>query len=435
MPMIKPLSGWRYDPGRTECALTVTPPYDVISGEMQDVLYARHPQNAVRLVFGRESDEDTPQNNRYTRAAAHLAAWRSEGIFLQDKPAIYPYEQTFSCAGIGYTRRGFLARVLLGEWGESGIYPHEKTLSGPKEDRLRLMRAVRGQTGPVFGLLSDNEGRVCGELDGLVDYEPFADIEDSGVKHRIWVLDDPERAQAFAALASASPIFIADGHHRYETALTYRNEVRQSMQEAGQVPPPLGELAADYILMMIVPDSDPGLVILPTHRLVHHVADFSLEGFLRGCEPNFSVRRVANEGELQAAQSSAETSVFGLVAPEALYLLTLADGQAMSRRVPDAPDAWRQLDVSVLHLLLLEDLLGIDEGRLMRKENILYSKDANDAIRKVRAGEDEVQAGFLMRPTSMRQVKAVAEAGEVMPQKSTFFYPKVLSGLVFNLFW
>ncbi len=436
MANIHPFRGWRYDPVRVDCAAVVTPPYDVITPELQDELYARSEYNAVRLVLGRQHDTDNDQDNRYTRAAAHLDAWREAGLFRQDPPAIYRYEQKFEAGGETYTRRGFFCRARLSEWGREDIYPHEKTHAGPKVDRLKLMRAVRGNTGPVFGLLTDPGGEISGWLAGLGNDEPAATITGSdGVSNRLWVVDDENRLNELAGLAAARQIFIADGHHRYETALAYRNEVREQMQAAGQTPPPLGELDSDYLLMLIVADSDPGLVIWPTHRLVHGLQDFSAAALLEKCREQFTVTEAADAAELATRLDQAETPAYGLALPQGLYFLALTDAQAMDQRAPERSAAWRGLDVSTLHLLILEDLLGINEEKLLAKENIIYSKSAAEAVRLAQAGERGVQAGFLMRPTLMSQVREVAGAGEVMPQKSTYFYPKVLSGLVFYWFW
>lgn len=438
MASIHPLPGWRYDPGVVDYAEVVTPPYDVISPAMQDELYAKNPHNAVRIIFGREQDDDNEQNNKYTRAATCLDAWREEKVFIQDKPSVYLYEQSFSDGETSYTRRGFFCRVLLSEWGEDGVYPHEKTLAGPKVDRLNAMRAVRGNPGPVFGLLTDSEGAISECLKTLVAYEPVMDIKDHDeVRNQMWVVDQPETIEKLTSLTVSEQVFIADGHHRYETAIAYRNEVREKIQAAGQTPPPLGELDSDYVLMLVVAESDPGLVIWPTHRLVHDVANFSAVDLLTRAAEHFSLKKMPDQAALAKALKAATVPALGIVLPDSFHLATLKDLAVMETRAPDAPEAWQTLDVSVLHLLILEDLLGIDEGKLLRKENIIYSRSLAESVHLAQSGEQGVQVGFLMRDeaTTMAQVRAVASAGAVMPQKSTYFYPKVLSGLVFHLFW
>lgn len=435
MSSIFPFAGWRYDPGKVRMDRVLAPPYDIIGPEEQERLYARDDRNIVRLIFGRTSDADTAYDNRYTRAAGHLDAWRSDGLFLQDRPAVYLYEQKFSSGGHHFIRRGFLARVRLSEWGEEGIYPHEKTLSGPKRDRLELMRSTRGNLEPIFGLLADPEGDVSGILSTLVDYAPCLDVrDDDGVDNRMWVVDDSERLHRLLAPLAQPKIFIADGHHRYETALAYQKEIRESMMAAGQVPPLRGDLDCDYILMLIVPDSDPGLVIWPTHRMVYGLPSFKAETFLTACERDFHVAPVSRE-EVEAELAARDMPSFAFTAGEGLFLLTLKSRAPMEARYPEAAAAWKELDVSVLQALVLDSLLGIDEGKLLRKENIVYSKSLDETLDWVKTGRDGVQCGFILRPTPMEQVRAISEAGAVMPQKSTYFYPKPLSGAVMHLFW
>ncbi len=439
MSSIFPFKGWRYDPGKADLSRVMAPPYDVISDDMQKQLYAKDDRNVVRLIFGLSSAQDSEHDNRYTRAAAHLDAWRGEQLFLQDKPAVYLYEQKFTNGGREYTRRGFFARIRLSEWGKEGVYPHEKTLSGPKQDRLDLMRSTRGNLEPIFGLLSDPENAVSGALASLVDYPPVCEVADEdGVENRMWVVDDPSLLHSLLSLMAEPEIFIADGHHRYETALTYRDEVRRKMEEAGQTPPPIGELDCDYIMMFIVPDSDQGLVIWPTHRVVYGLKDFEPGKFLAACEKNFlvaPVERSTLEAELEADEMPAFGFFYREGGADRLFLLRLKDRAPMDALHPDAAAEWKVLDVSVLHTLLMDQILGIDEGRLLRKENIVYSKNADEAMDWVRTGKDGAQCCFILRATPMRQVRDIAEAGAVMPQKSTYFYPKPLSGMVFNLFW
>ncbi len=435
MSSIFPFPGWRYDPGKVDLAKVMAPPYDIIGPEEQEKLYARDDRNVVRLIFGRTSEDDTQQDNRYTRAAAHLDAWRADGLFVQDRPAIYLYEQKFNTGGQDYVRRGFFARVRLSDWGKEGIYPHEKTLSGPKQDRLDLMRSTRGNLEPIFGLLSDPAGDVSGALESLVNYEPYLDItDDDGVENRMWVVDDQDLLHRLLSLMPQPEIFIADGHHRYETALAYQSEVREKMLRAGQVPPQRGELDCDYILMFIVPDSDPGLVIWPTHRMVYGLKNFDPAKFLQSCEKNFVVAPMTRE-KLEKELDANELPCFGFAYGDKLFMLLLKNRKPMDERHPDAAEEWKVLDVSVLHSLIMDDLLGIDEGKLLRKENIVYSKSLDEAIEYAKTGKDGVQCSFLLRSTPMKQVRDISEAGAVMPQKSTYFYPKPLSGTVFHFFW
>lgn len=435
MPTILPFRGWRYNPGKADYAKVSMPPYDVVGPEYQEKLYQRDDRNSVRVILGRGFDTDTDSDNRYTRAATQLDAWREEGLFLQDKPAIYVYEQSFTNDGTTYHRRGYIARVLLSDWSQDGIFPHEKTLSGPKLDRLALMRTTRGNTEPVFGLLTDPSGDISRSLYQMCKWESVASFTgDDGAVNHFWVLDNQDQVNGFCAGCSREQIFLADGHHRYETALNYRNEVREAMKAAGQTPPPLGQLDCDYIMMFIVPDSDPGLVIWPTHRLVYGVKQDDVDTLVSSLKANFEVVKMGNKNDLLWKMGESKLPAFGMILNNDLYFVGLTDAKLMDTRAKDHCPAWRELDVSVLHLLILEDLLGIDEGKLLRKENIIYSKNADESVRMGSGHEEGVQVGFLMRATTMEQVRNVSRAGEVMPQKSTYFFPKVLSGIVFNLF-
>ena len=435
MSSIFPFPGWRYDPGKVDMAKVVAPPYDIISPEEQDKLYARDDRNVIRLIFGKTAPTDTPADNRYTRAASHLDAWRGDMLFLQDKPAIYLYEQKFSNAGQDYVRRGFFARIRLSEWGKEGIYPHEKTLSGPKQDRLDLMRSTRGNLESIFGLLADSGNEVSEALATLVDYAPCLDIvDDDGVQNRMWVVDDPDLLHRLLSMMPEPEIFIADGHHRYETALNYQAEVREKMKAAGQVPPLRGDLDCDYIMMFIVPDSDPGLVIWPTHRVVYGLKDFDPGRFLTSCEKDFHIAPVTRD-KLEAELDATDLPSFGFAYGDRLYMLTLKSRAPMDDAHPEAAEEWKVLDVSVLHTLIMDKLLGIDEGKLLRKENINYAKTVDETLDWVKSARDGAQCGFILRATPMSQVRDISEAGAVMPQKSTYFYPKPLSGLMFHLFW
>ena len=438
--LIEPLRGWRYDPARVDLAKAVAPPYDVIGEADQIELYGRDPHNIVRVILGRQFPEDVPTQNRYTRAAEHLREWRREGALRQDAPALYLYEQEFAAfardGGPVHVRRGVLARVRLSEWGRDGIYPHEKTLAGPKADRLELMRATHADTEPIFGLVADPGGRFSTLLSGLARRDAFAfDIPESdGCRNRLAVLDDPESLRRFEPFAANAVIYIADGHHRYETALAYRDEIRARRFPAGVAQPPHGALDCDYILMLLVPDSDPGLVIHPTHRRVRDVSGFDAGRLLDGCRRFFDIESFADADRLLAGLDEVPEPAFGLALPDGLRRLRLKDPGAMARRLPAAAPAVRDLDVSVLHTLILEDLLGVDEAKLLAKENIDYTKSADEAMRAARLGDGGTQCAFLLRATRMDQLRAVADAGGVMPQKSTYFYPKALSGLVLNLF-
>lgn len=434
MPPILPLAGWRYDPAKVEYSNVTMPPYDIVSSALQNELYKKNDRNSVRIIYGHEFPDDTPANNRYTRAIGHLDAWRSENLFIQDQPSVYIYQQEFSLAGKNYTRRGFLARVLLSDWRADGIYPHEKTLSGPKVDRLQLMRTTRANTEPIFGLLTDAEHEITPAIYGLANYQPAADfLDNDNTRNLLWVVDDAEVIAAFCQRCSQEQIFIADGHHRYETALNYRNEIREAMSKAGQTPPPIGELPQDYILMYLVPDSDAGLVIFPTHRLLYGLPE--LANLPQRLTTNFNVEKIGDVAALSAKMADYPAPAFGWVFANDLYFVGLKKREIMDAPAKSAVAEWRELDVAVLHTLILDELLGINEEKLLRKENLLYTHSLSEALSAVKNHTDNVQGSFLLRATTMPQVRAISRAGAVMPQKSTYFFPKVVSGMVFNFFW
>ncbi|MFH0909972.1 MAG: DUF1015 domain-containing protein [Planctomycetota bacterium] len=434
MARLSGFDGWRYNPERVDPARVIAPPYDVIGPEEQAVLYARDPRNVVRLILGREYPGDNDANNRHTRAAAHLAAWREEGLLFHDKPAVYLCEQTFSHEGETRTRRSLFSRVLLEEFGKGDVFPHERTLAAPKADRRKLMRACSADLSPVFGLLSDDDGAFLRALEKAVDWQPtLTTLSDDGSRTRFWVIDHADKVAALSRLAEPRKIYIADGHHRYETALAFRDEYREALKAAREPLPPMGELSSDWVLMACVPLSDPGLAIFPTHRLIHGVAGFDGVRLLKACGKSFSVEPLDEEGLRKALAAPGGPAVFGLALGEKLYFVTLKDPAVMDARAPDKPEPWRRLDLAVLHLLILEDILKIDEEKLLQKENVRYERDFGETLR-LAAEDPSVQCAFLVRPNTMDEVRAVSHAGEVMPQKSTYFFPKFPSGLVFYLF-
>ena len=434
MPPIKTFTGWRYDPGKADYAQVTTPPYDVITPQMRNELYKKNDRNAVRIIAGREFSADNNCDNRYTRAAAHLDAWRSEGLFIQDKPAIYVYQQEFTVAGKKHARRGFFAQVLLGDNGTNGIYPHENTLSVPQNDRTRLTRALRAQAEPVFGLLTDPTGDISRSLYAMCQYAPVTDfLDDCGIRNQFWVFDDPQQAPAFCTGCSQEAIYIADGHHRYAAAVSYRNEVREAMKKAGQTPPALGELPEDYIMMYIVPDSDPGLTILPVHRIISCIN--GLETLPPRLAENFTMEKCPTVAALTAKMDTAVTPAYGWIYHGEIYFLALKNPDIMTRRAADSNPAWRGLEVAVLHTLVLRDLLGVNENQPPFSENIHYTSDLQTALNAAGRESDSRTCAFVLRPPTMAQVRELSRAKAMMPSKSTFFFPQPLSGMVFNFFW
>jgi uncharacterized protein (DUF1015 family) len=437
MAEIVPFRGTRYalERGR-DLGSVLAPPYDQVTHERRDDLLRRSPHNVIHLTLGVERVGDGPQANRYTRAAEAWSAWQAQGILRTDPvPSIYPLEQVFWAPdGRQLTRRGFLAAVRLHEFSEGIIVPHEKTLVAPKADRLEVLKAVKANLSPLFGLYRDEKGATARALARAYERDPVHEAAtDDGVSNRIWRSEEPEVIAAVRALVRDQRIFIADGHHRYETALVYRRMLDEA--EPG--------LPADgghrYVLMFLCPMSDPGLLIFPTHRLLHGLRDFDLQRLIRELGAFFTIQELPESlhkatGRAWAVSKLSEhaggSSSFLMIsaADQRARILTLKDGA--DRGLGEFPpnETLRTLDVTVLHSLVLQHVLGLSPRTQELQENVTYVRDAGEAVNRVLSGEHPV--GFLLNPTPMWQVEAVGDAGETMPQKSTLFYPRVPAGLV-----
>jgi uncharacterized protein (DUF1015 family) len=450
VPHIRPFRALRYEAESVgDLALVTSPPYDVIGPDDQRALLARHPRNVVRLDLPGEELGDEP-DDKYRRAARVFAAWRSDGTFHKDpRPAIYAYEQTYRLPGVDAERiqRGYFARVRLEPFGEGGILPHERTLAAPREDRYRLLRATGANMSPVEMLYEDPSGRSAALLAAIVAAPgagPVADVTDpDGVRHRLWVVpavpaaaeeDDTPREAAAAdpatelvGLAAAGPLTIADGHHRYETALRYRDERRMS-RSCEEDP------AFDYVLALLLESTGQTLTVLPTHRLVGGLGDGSAD-LLESVRPLFDDERVAGRDALEAAFGPANAANghggrgrFGLWTRSGGAILT-ARRAAFGPELPAGGAALRGLDVTLLQAAL-ERLLGIDAAAIAAGR-LTYTRSAREALDRVDAANG-TDAAFLLDPTPVAAISAVARDGDVMPQKSTYFFPKPLSGLIIN---
>jgi uncharacterized protein (DUF1015 family) len=417
-------------------ALVVAPPYDVIGPELRATLEARHPANVVRLDLPVEEAGEEP-DDRYRRAARTLAAWRSDGTLRKDPhPSVYVYEQTYEVPGtaVERTQRGFFARLRLESFGPyAGVLPHERTLTGPREDRYKLLRATGVNTSPVVGLFEDESGatgeRLAFAAAARADLEI---VDDDRVRHRLWAVpadgDGPtaEIASALMTAASAGPITIADGHHRYETAVQYRDERR--MTRSCEEDP-----AFDYLLTLFLESTGEPLTVLPTHRLVRGLGDQGAASLLERASELFDVERVGTAETLVrrfegAGVAGGGEGRFGLWTRTGGAMLT-ARREAFEPFLPPGDASLRALDVTLLGVVL-DRLAGVD-GEAVRGGAVEYTKSAAEAVAAVRAGAG-VDAAFLLEATPVPSISAVARAGEVMPQKSTYFYPKALSGLVIN---
>ncbi|MHB8377707.1 MAG: DUF1015 domain-containing protein [Dehalococcoidia bacterium] len=425
----RPFRALRFDARRADPALTIAPPYDVISAAEQRALYERSPYNIVRVEYGEERAGDSARDNRYTRAARDLDAWRREGVLVRDgEPAIYRYRQEFEWAGSRHTREACFAAVRLEPWGRGVIKPHEHTLARPKADRMDLLRATRTQVSPVYCLYrpqDDARARLPWEYEG----EVLADFEADGQRHVISAVRDQAACDALREHIARCDVYIADGHHRYETALTYRDEVRARAAAW------TGEEPENFVLMALTEAHDPGLLVLPTHRLVHvrEITQAHLDRIAR----DFRIEDVSpaslDDAQAMLGVADAGTRFVALgLRPGAKHLLTLEDRTGAEALMPAGqPDAWKRLDVSVLQYGVLQAAFGIDDVVLAAGGVVTYTQDAREAARAVETGA--ASAAFLLNPTPVDQVLAVADAGPRMPQKSTYFYPKLPTGLVMNV--
>jgi uncharacterized protein (DUF1015 family) len=448
----------RYDPQRVPLQKVVTQPYDKISLQMQDHYYDASPYNLVRIILGRPHSADSEGRNVYTRASTFFHDWRRNGIFLQDpQPSLYAYTQRFAAPGgqQELERRGFIGLGRLEDYSAGIVFRHEQTLAKPKADRLELLRATRAQFGQLFMLYSDT-----GELESLLPTKNRPDIEltdEYGVTQRVWRIADRALVTQISGMMRDKKLIIADGHHRYETALTYRNEQRvafASLTAAGGLreassgttvvrtetassvetrlaASPDGEAPYEFAMMTFVNMNSPGLLILPTHRVVHGMSSFSPERLRSKAELHFMVEEI--EPSLNPAQA---TTILQNAGRRGTALLAITAAQAFLMHSPKATDAQifaglsprqQALDVVQLHKCLLEGVLGLSEESIRNQQNLSYVREAGEALENVRSGGANV--AFLMNPVRMEQVRDIAFAGEVLPQKSTDFYPKLLSGL------
>jgi uncharacterized protein (DUF1015 family) len=441
MADVRPLPGIRYT-DESELAALVTPPYDVISPEAQARYYERHPHNLIRLELGREETGDDALENRYTRAAVTFAEWRLHGVLRQDAPTIYLYEQRFRIGERAHTRNSLVARVRLELWEEGIILPHERTLAKPKDDRLRLTRACAATLSPIMALYDDLEGELARTLDPLRGGEPqIALVDEAGEEHRIWLVRDPRIANSVATFFASRQLYIADGHHRYETALAYRDEVGDLRKDRSL------DDAANFTMMALSALGDPGLVVLPTHRILHNVRSERLAVLNERLRAYFETEPLEPESapalveRLTVASDGGQRTAFILAQPEGLTLLRLRpEGMAAmdhlsTTNTDGTSEAWRRLDVAILHTLVLGDALGIDDEAVRAGQHITYTRDAEAALAATQTGQDGAQLSVLLNATPPAAMRDVARASDRMPQKSTYFYPKLLSGLVINPLW
>jgi uncharacterized protein (DUF1015 family) len=441
MAYIAPFRALRYDSQRLAIELAVTQPYDKITPQMQDAYYAASPHNLVRIILGKRDESDDSKENVYSRAAGYFRDWRREGIFQQDsEPSLYSYLQQFEVPGTSeiVERRGFIALGRLEDYGNGIVFRHEETLAKPKADRLDLLRATRAHFGQLFMLYEDN-----GEIESLLasNGPPTIQVADEyNVQHQVWKVSEASVIDLVRRKMRDKKLIIADGHHRYETALNYRNE-RRATHPAGVLPRERASAGAmagqeelapyDLVMMTFVNMNNPGLLVLPTHRVVHGVDGFSSERVRTEVARYFSVEEVD-----PAVDARRATAILRQAGKAGTALLAITRDGSFLLHTPKNSGSpvfqgyslrQQSLDVVQLHRGVLEGALGISEAAVRDQLNVRYVRDADEAIQQVRRGEADVT--FLMNPVGMEQVRDIAFGGEVLPQKSTDFYPKLLSGL------
>jgi uncharacterized protein (DUF1015 family) len=431
MADIRAFRGYRYDLGRVGALSdVVAPPYDVVDAGLQQRLYDRSPYNVIRLELNKEEAGDNDTQNRYTRAARFLREWQQDGILVQDSArGLYAYHQEFEIEGRRHLRKGFMARVRLERFGEGRIYAHEETMPGPKADRLQLMKATQMNLSQIFGLYPDESGAVQAALDRAVGRAlPLEATDHLGAVSRLWPVTDQQAVSAVTGLMGQKPIFIADGHHRYETACRYLDEQRQAGNASDPEAPP------NFVLMMLVSMSDPGLVILPTHRLVAGIPAVSAEQIRTLLGQQFAVETVGRGGkaardawELIQADGSQNVLGFGTVADNVWQIARFTSPQKMDELAASHSPAWRGLGVSILHVLVLDHLVPKALQAQPSCRYVHLVREVTEAVER-----RECQLAALVPPAQMAHVEQIAGNLEKMPPKSTYFYPKLLTGLVFN---
>jgi len=405
MARIYPFRSLQYALDCVPIEKVVTQPYDKISKEMQARYYESHPNNIVRLVYGKSDPIDSQADNVYTRAAALLRAWREGGFLCRlPEPAFFVYFQRFTVPGNNEVRvrKGFVGLGALEDYSSQVVFPHERTLTGPKKDRLELLRHTRTQFEQIFMLYEDPARRIDSMMDEVAGQKPDIHIEDEyGVEHTIWTVTDRDRVEFLQTQMADKKLIIADGHHRYETALAYRDEMG-------------GKDGSDRMPMSFFNMDSPGLTILPTHRVLAKV-------------PGFDSKTLFDRAAEFFDSSVSGGITIAVFAGGSLSTLHLKPSVDLAALMPDLSEKQRTLDVVVLHRLLLEKCLGISEDAVKRESYITYVRERETALEMVREGK--AQSAFLLSPTRLDQVRDIAYEGNVLPQKSTDFYPKVLSGL------
>lgn len=422
MAKVLPFRGLRYSKG--DLASVTTPPYDIISPSRQKEFYEKDENNVIRLEYGMEYPCDTADNNRYTRAAAELKRMLEEKALVRDeKPCFYIYEEIFDNEGEKLSLKGIIGIVELSEFSEKKVLPHEETLSKAKADRFELMKATNCNFSQIYSLYNDGDGRLRALINEFSSKAPdlsFAAFD--GLRQNVWIVPEGEAAREITRLFEDKQFFIADGHHRYETALNYKKYMESIGAE--------GDLWK-YCMMYLVDMNLPGLVVYPTHRIVRGLKNFDADRLLGDIAVNFEITEIGKSEAEKTLKENADKNSYVLYCGGKCRLLTLKSQEAMRAALPEKGREYCSLDVSVLHTLILEKALKIDKENMAKQINLTYTRDAREAFAAVDSGEADCM--FLLNATKVSQIKEISLANEKMPQKSTYFYPKLVTGIVMNM--
>ena len=421
MAEIRPFRALRFDTEKAgKIEELVCPPYDIINDVQRQGYLEKNENNIIRLELPKGEEP-------YKTAGEVLKKWLDSGIIKQDsEEAVYIYEEEFSINGIHAKFKGCIVRVKIEEFSKGVVLPHEETLSKAKEDRFNLMKATNCNFSQIYSLYMDSEHKIVNRLDKLSEGKPEIELTDGDeVAHRLWVVTDKDEINAICSDFADKKLYIADGHHRYETALNYRNYCRENG---------IGDGGEDYVMMMLVDMEHDGLVVLPTHRLVRDLPSFDKEKILSDCREYFEVTEESDvnkaESRLKELYDEGKKAFAFYSGGEGYHLLVLKNENVIAELLPEKSKASQGLDVTVLHTLVLEKIFGIDAENMAKQINLTYTRLFDEALESVRTGKS--QCSFILNPTRVTEIRDVAAAGEKMPQKSTYFYPKLITGLVMN---
>jgi uncharacterized protein (DUF1015 family) len=429
MANLKPFSGIRYNPEKAgDIATLISQPYDRVRHGLQEKYYDLNEYNVVRMIKGKEFEGDHVNENVYTRARNFLSKWLAEGVLqYEEKPALYVYHQEFELNGEAIVRKAVIGALELARFEEGIVLPHEKTHDGPKMDRLLLTRTTQAYYGNIFILYPDAQNKVDAILDAAIQRKPDVDVRElfeKDVRQMLWVVTDEDVLAAVQAeFAPKTGLIIADGHHRYETAITYRDEQREKFPNAPE------NAAFNYLMVALVSMSNPGLTILPTHRLIFDYKQMSVDEILAKAAEYFTIEKVDDRAALEARMDSkvGEMGSFGMVTKSGVYALDLKSAAIMEELAASRTKSWQTLDASILHKLVLEHIMGISEATIDALEGVEYLREPDLGYDRV--SEDDAAFLFVVNATRMEQIKACTADDEKMPQKSTDFYPKIVTGL------